>query len=79
MRTAPLWLKGSEVITYRYESQEIAEVLLTDSILDKTTTGTSSLNVLVKQAELRSEGAQLDVEITVAENSLRKNRDRSID
>jgi hypothetical protein len=47
---------------------KIAEVLLTDSVLDKTTTGTSSMDVLLKQAELRSEVAQLDVAINVAEN-----------
>jgi hypothetical protein len=47
-------------------------VLLTDSVLDKTTTGTSSLDVLVKQAELRSEVAQLDVAINVAEKQLQE-------
>ena len=51
-----------------YTDSKIAEVLLTDSVLDKTTTGTDSLNVLVKQAELHSEVAQLDVAINVAEN-----------
>jgi hypothetical protein len=51
-----------------YTDSKIAEVLLTDSVLDKTTTGTTSLDVLVKQAELRSEVAQLDVAINVAEN-----------
>jgi hypothetical protein len=50
-----------------YTDSKIAEVLLTDSVLDKTTTGTGSLNVLVKQAELRSEVAQLDIAINVAE------------
>lgn len=51
-----------------YTDSKIAEVLLTDSVLDKTTTGTDSIDVLVKQAELRSEVAQLDVAINVAEN-----------
>jgi len=51
-----------------YTDSKIAEVLLTDSVLDKTTTGTNSLDVLVKQAELRSEVAQLDVAINVAQN-----------
>lgn len=51
-----------------YTDSKIAEVLLTDSVLDRTTTGTDSLDVLVKQAELRSEVAQLDVAINVAEN-----------
>lgn len=51
-----------------YTDSKIAEVLLTDSVLGKTTTGTDSLDVLVKQAELRSEVAQLDVAINVAEN-----------
>ncbi|HEY3973880.1 MAG TPA: hypothetical protein VGM18_12820 [Candidatus Sulfotelmatobacter sp.] len=50
-----------------YTDSKIAEVLLTDSVLDKTTIGTTSLDVLVKQAELRSEVAQLDVAINVAE------------
>lgn len=53
-----------------YTDSKIAEVLLTDSVLDKTTTGTGSLDVLVKQAELRSEVAQLDVAINVAEKQL---------
>jgi CII-binding regulator of phage lambda lysogenization HflD len=53
-----------------YTDSEIAEILLTDNILDKTTTGTGSLNVLVKQAELRSEVAQLDIAISVAEKQL---------
>jgi hypothetical protein len=51
-----------------YTDGKIAEVLLTDSVLDKTAIGTDSLDVLVKQAELRSEIAQLDVAINVAEN-----------
>jgi hypothetical protein len=53
-----------------YTDSKIAEVLLTDSVLDKTTVGTTSLDVLEKQAELRSEAAQLDVAINVAEKQL---------
>jgi hypothetical protein len=55
-----------------YTDSKIAELLLTDSVLDKTTTGTASLNVLVKQAELRSEVSQLDVAINVAEKQLQE-------
>jgi hypothetical protein len=55
-----------------YTDSKIAEVLLTDSILDKTTTSTDSLNVLVKQAELRSEVAQLDIAINVAQKQLQE-------
>jgi hypothetical protein len=44
--------------------------MLTDNILDKTTTGTKSLDVLEKQAELRSEIAQLDVAMSVADKQL---------
>lgn len=55
-----------------YTDSKIAEVLLTDSVLQKTTTGTDSLDVLDKQAELRSEAAQLDVEINVAEKQLKE-------
>jgi hypothetical protein len=61
-----------------YTDSRIAEVLLTDSVLDKTTIGTGSLNVLVKQAELRSEVAQLDVAINVAEKQLQE-ESRQID
>jgi hypothetical protein len=61
-----------------YTDSRIAEVLLTDSVLDKTTTGTNSLNVLVKQAELRSEVAQLDVAINVAQKQLTEEQ-RQID
>ena len=51
---------------------KIAEVLLTDSVLDKTTNGTNSLDVLEKQAELRSEAAQLDVAINVSQKQLQE-------
>ena len=50
-----------------YTDSKIAEILLTDSVLDKTTTGTNTLDVLEKQAELQSEVAQLDIAISVAE------------
>jgi hypothetical protein len=50
-----------------YTDGKIAEVLLGDSVLDKTTVGTDTLNVLEKQAELQSEVAQLDIAISVAE------------
>ncbi len=53
-----------------YTDSKIAEILLTDSVLDKTTIGTNSLDVLEKQAELQSEVAQLDVAINVAEKQL---------
>jgi CII-binding regulator of phage lambda lysogenization HflD len=53
-----------------YTDGKIAEVLLTDSVLQKTTTGTDSLDVLEKQAELRSETAQLDIAINVAQKQL---------
>ena len=61
-----------------YTDSRIAEILLTDSVLDKTTTGTNSLDVLEKQAELRSEVAQLDVAISVAEKQLQE-ESRQID
>ncbi len=53
-----------------YTDSKIAQVMLSDSVLDKTTTGTKSLDVLEKQAELRSEIAQLDVAMAVAEKQL---------
>jgi hypothetical protein len=53
-----------------YTDSKIGELLLTDSILDKTTTGTKSVNVLDKQAELVSEIAQLDIAIGVAQKQL---------
>jgi hypothetical protein len=55
-----------------YTDSKIAEVLLTDSVLQKNTTGTDSLDVLEKQAELRSETAQLDVAINVADKQLQE-------
>jgi chromosome segregation ATPase len=55
-----------------YTDSKIAEVLLTDSVLQKNTTGTDSLDVLEKQAELRSEAAQLDVAINVADKQLQE-------
>ncbi len=53
-----------------YTDSRIGEVLLTDNILEKTTTDTKSLDVLDKQAELISEIAQLDIAIGVAEKQL---------
>jgi len=55
-----------------YTDSRIADVMLDDSILDKTTVGTKTLEALEKQAELRSDIAQLDVTLSVAENSCRK-------
>jgi hypothetical protein len=55
-----------------YTDSRINEVMLTDNILEKTTTHTKSLDVLDKQAELRSEIAQLDVAISVAEKQVRE-------
>jgi len=61
-----------------YTDSKIAEVLLTDNVLQKTTTGTDSLDVLEKQAELRSETAQLDIAINVAQKELQEDT-RQID
>jgi hypothetical protein len=61
-----------------YTDSRIAEVLLTDNILDKTTDGTKSLEVIEKQAELRSDIAQLDVTLAVAEKQLEEDN-RQID
>ncbi len=57
---------------------KIAEVLLTDTVLDKTTRGTKSLDVLEKQAELRSEIAQIDVAINIAAKQLEEDN-RQVD
>jgi len=53
-----------------YTDSKIGEILLTDSILEKTTTDTKSLDVLDKQAELISEVAQLDIAIGVAQKQI---------
>jgi hypothetical protein len=53
-----------------YTDSKISEVLLTDSVLEKTTTGTKSMDVLDKQAELTSEIAQLDIAISVAQKQI---------
>jgi hypothetical protein len=50
-----------------YTDSRISEVLLTDSVLEKTTTDTKTIDTLDKQAELISEIAQLDIAISVAE------------
>lgn len=55
-----------------YTDSRIAGVMLSDDVLNKTTIGTKSLDVLEKQAELRSDIAQLDVTLSVAENQLRE-------
>jgi len=61
-----------------YTDSKIAQVLLTDTVLDKTTVGTKSLDVLEKQAELRSEIAQIDVAINVAAKQLQEDN-RQVD
>jgi hypothetical protein len=53
-----------------FTDSRINEVLLTDNVLEKTTTGTKSLDILDKQAELRSEIAQLDIAISLAEKQI---------
>jgi hypothetical protein len=53
-----------------YTDSKISEVLLSDSVLEKTTTGTKSMDVLDKQAELISEIAQLDIAIGVAQKQI---------
>jgi hypothetical protein len=53
-----------------YTDSKISEVLLTDDVLEKTTTDTKSLDVLDKQAELISEIAQLDIAVAVAQKQL---------
>lgn len=55
-----------------FTDSKINEVLLTDSILEKTTNNTKSLDVLDKQAELKSEIAQLDIALNVAEKQIRE-------
>ena len=55
-----------------YTDSKINEVLLTDNILEKSTTDTKSLDVLNKQAELKSEIAQLDIAINVAQEQVRE-------
>lgn len=53
-----------------YTDSRIAEVQLSDSVLAKTTVGTKSLDAIEKQAELRSDIAQLDVTLSVAQKQL---------
>ena len=55
-----------------YTDSRIADVMLTDSVLDKTLVGTKSLDAMEKQAELRSNIAQLDVTLSVAEKQLQE-------
>jgi hypothetical protein len=61
-----------------YTDSRIADVMLTDSVLDKTTAGTKTLEALEKQAELRSDIAQLDVTLSVAQKQLTEDN-RQID
>jgi hypothetical protein len=53
-----------------FTDSKIGEVLLTDTVLEKTTTDTKSLDVLDKQAELQSEIAQLDIALNVAQKQI---------
>src|ERR1700733_4837086 len=49
---------------------QINETLMRDQILQKTTTGTQTLDVLGKQAELRSQIATLDISVAAARRQL---------
>lgn len=49
---------------------QISETLLRDQILQKTTTGTQTLDILDKQAELRSQLATLDLSVAAAERQI---------
>jgi len=53
-----------------FTDSRINEVLLTDSVLEKNTNGTKSLDLLDKQIELRSQIAQLDIAIRLAEKQI---------
>lgn len=55
-----------------FTDSKISEVLLTDSVLEKNTTDTKSLDVLDKQAELKSEIAQLDIALNVAQKQIQE-------
>lgn len=55
-----------------FTDSKINEVLLTDSVLEKNTTNTKSLDVLDKQAELKSEIAQLDIALNVAQKQIQE-------
>jgi CII-binding regulator of phage lambda lysogenization HflD len=61
-----------------YTDSRIAGVMLSDTVLDKTTIGTKSLEVIEKQAQLRSDIAQLDVTLSVAEKQLQEDN-RQVD
>lgn len=54
-----------------YTDNEIGAVLLKDNILQKSTTDTKALDVLDKMASLKSQIAQLDIEIAGAEKQAR--------
>jgi hypothetical protein len=55
-----------------FTDSKISEVLLTDTVLEKSTTDTKSLDVLDKQAELRSEIAQLDIALNLSEKQIQE-------
>jgi len=61
-----------------YTDSRIADVMLSDSVLDRTTIGTKSLEVIEKQAELRNDIAQLDVTLSVAQKQLEEDN-RQVD
>src|SRR5205823_13633515 len=53
-----------------FTDSRISEVILTDSVLEKNTNGTKSLDVVDKQIELRSQIAELDITINLAEKQI---------
>lgn len=50
-----------------FTDSKISEVLLKDNMLQKDSVGTTALDALDKQAELKSQIAQLDINIAIAE------------
>src|SRR5271166_786580 len=53
-----------------HTDSKIAEVLLQDNLVQKTTTGTQVLDILARQGELKNQIVQLDVLIESGEEQL---------
>lgn len=75
---AEMQLEGLNQTRGQLTDSRISETMLKDDILDKNTASTRSLDVLEKQAELRSEIAQLDVTMAVSEKELQEDN-RQVD
>jgi hypothetical protein len=71
-------IQRTAIVGFRnnYTDIKVGEVLLRDSVRSKTTLDVDTLAVLAKQADLRAEIIQLNVNITIGDQQLQSDKDQ---